>query len=48
MIAPYAVGPGGEQPGSTYLISSDEFIDALTHLKAHVAARRELLAEFLR
>lgn len=46
MIAPYVIGPNGEQPGNTFT-SSTEFTDALPAFKAYVASRRALLEEFL-
>jgi spore coat protein CotH len=47
LITPYAVGPNGEQPGATYLPSAAAFTDALQELKAHVAARRALVSQFV-
>lgn len=48
LITPYVVGPNGEQPGHTLLSSSDEFLGDRASLKAYVATRRALIAEFLR
>jgi spore coat protein H len=48
MIAPWVTGPNGERPESTHLPGSDAFTSSLPQLRAHVAARRALIAEFLR
>ena len=47
LVTPHAIGANGEQPGYTYLQSSAAFTSALPALKAHVTARRALLAQFL-
>ena len=46
MIAPYVLGPNGEQPGNTFT-NSYAFTSALPVFKAYVAGRRELLKVFL-
>jgi spore coat protein H len=46
MAAPFAVGPSGEQPGYTYLQGPAAFTGALELLRAHVRARRALVAQF--
>lgn len=48
MIAPYVVGPNGEQPGHTFLNSGEEFVAVRSSLKAYVATRRAVIAQFLR
>jgi len=48
LIAPYVVGANGEQPGYTFLSSPASFTSALPTLKAHVASRRNVVADFLR
>ena len=48
MVSPYAVGPGGEQPGATNLAGSEHFIESLPMLKQHVETRSQLIADFLR
>lgn len=47
MIAPYVVGPDGEQPRYTFLPSPDSFNVALGVLWSHVRSRRALIATFL-
>lgn len=48
LVAPHAVGPGGEQPGATYLQGGGAgFTAALPALKAHVQARRALVLGWL-
>lgn len=48
LVAPHAVGPAGERPGYGYLPNPTAFADALPALQAHVRARAELVAGFLR
>ena len=43
LVAPYAVGAQGEQPGATYLTSAAAFTGALDVLKQHVRDRRALV-----
>ncbi len=47
LVAPYVIGPSGEQPGATYLPSPTAFTFALADLKSHAAARRALIASFV-
>lgn len=43
LVAPYAIGATGEQPGATYLTSAAAFSASLDALKAHVLARQALV-----
>jgi len=47
LVAPHAVGAGGEQPGHTYLASPAAFTAELANLKSHVTARRALVATYV-
>ncbi len=47
LIEPFVAGSDGEQPGYTFLSSSDEFYAALATLLDHVSSRREAVTEFL-
>lgn len=48
MIAPFAVGAGGEQAGATYLTGGAAgFTTALSDLKTHVTSRRALIATYV-
>ncbi len=47
LIAPYVVGPAGEQPGYTLLSGPQEFHQGLDGLMDHVGRRREAVVEFL-
>jgi hypothetical protein len=47
LIAPYVVGPDGEQPGYTFLQSDADFTQALAELLAHVEARQQDVAAYL-
>jgi hypothetical protein len=48
MIAPFAVGAGGEQAGATYLAGGAAgFTTALSDLKTHVTSRRALVATYV-
>lgn len=48
MIAPYVVGPLGEQPGRTFITSNETFFSSLPELKTFVDRRRSDLEVFLR
>jgi hypothetical protein len=47
LIAPYVLGPAGEQPRYTFLPSQAAFSAALDVLRTHVRNRRALIATFL-
>lgn len=47
MIAPYVVGPEGEQPGYTFVESEAAFDATLDELLAHVEQRQQDVATFL-
>lgn len=47
LITAYAVGPDGEQPGSTYLLNSSSFVTERTKLKTHVINRRNLISSYV-
>jgi hypothetical protein len=47
LVAPHAIGVGGEQPGYSHLPNAAAFTGALPTLKAHIAARRTLVASFV-
>jgi hypothetical protein len=47
LIAPYVVGPEGEQPGYTFLFDPQEFAAELDRLLEHVVQRREAALGFL-
>jgi spore coat protein H len=47
LIAPYVVGPGGEEEGYTVLPSVPEFESGVADLVAHVEARHAAVAKFL-
>ncbi|MGZ8376432.1 MAG: CotH kinase family protein [Gemmatirosa sp.] len=47
LIAPHVVGPNGERPGATFLPSEAAFTAAGPALKAHLRARRAVIAAFL-
>lgn len=47
LVAPHAVGPDGEQPGATWLPDAAAFSGSVAGLKAHVRARRAVVAAFL-
>lgn len=47
LVAPYAVGANGEQPGATYLTSAAAFTGSLETLKAHVRARQALVNSWI-
>lgn len=46
MIAPFAIGANGEQPGATYLVNPNAFINGLQELKTHIANRKSVIAQF--
>ena len=46
LVAPWAIGPAGEQPGYTHLANASAYTAALPSLKAHVRARRAVIAAF--
>jgi hypothetical protein len=46
LIAPFAIGAGGEQTGYTYLTGSSSFNNAFTALKTHVINRRNLISVY--
>ncbi|BAH38826.1 hypothetical protein GAU_1784 [Gemmatimonas aurantiaca T-27] len=46
LIAPYAIGPNGEQAGATYLSDAASFTGALATLRAHVHSRHEQARTF--
>lgn len=48
LIAPYVSGTENEQKPYSYLSSSNDFTTALTALKAHVVARNQAVATFLK
>jgi spore coat protein H len=48
MIAPYAIGANGEQPGRTFLNSPGDFLASPAWIKNYVAGRRAVIGEFLR
>jgi hypothetical protein len=47
MVAPYAIGPDGEQAGATYLANAAAFTNALPSLRTHVQNRRTLVTQFV-
>ena len=47
LIAPYVVGPEGEQPGYTFVASEAAFAATLEELLGHVEQRQQDVAEFL-
>jgi hypothetical protein len=47
MISPFVVGANGEQSNATYLTSPNQFLNALSELKTHVAARKALISGFV-
>ncbi|WP_434425893.1 CotH kinase family protein [Nannocystis pusilla] len=47
LIAPYVVGPEGEQPGYTFITSEAAFATTLDELLAHVEQRQQDVAEVL-
>jgi hypothetical protein len=47
LVAPFAIGAGGEQPGATYLSSAASFSAALPALRQHVRVRRALVATYV-
>jgi spore coat protein H len=47
LIAPWVIGTDGEQPRHTHLASPAQFTAALPALKAHIAARRTVIAAYL-
>jgi hypothetical protein len=47
LIAPYVVGPDGEQPGYTHLPDAQAFDDSLQELFDHVVQRQDAAQEFL-
>ncbi|MFY0541001.1 CotH kinase family protein [Nannocystis pusilla] len=47
LIAPYVVGPEGEQPGYTFVASEAAFAATLDELLGHVEQRQQDVAEFL-
>lgn len=47
LVAPFAVGAGGEQPGATYLTSPATFGAALQGLRQHTRNRRALVASWV-
>ncbi|MCY1008098.1 CotH kinase family protein [Nannocystis pusilla] len=47
MIAPYVVGPEGEQPGYTFVASEAAFAATLDELLGHVEQRQQDVAAFL-
>ncbi|WAS89980.1 hypothetical protein [Nannocystis punicea] len=47
LIAPYVVGPEGEQPGYTFIGSEAAFTATLDDLLGHVEQRQQDIAEFL-
>lgn len=46
-IAPYVVGPDGEQPGSTFIQSPAEFTQAVTNLLSYVQTRSAAVRQAL-
>lgn len=46
LVAPYAIGPDGEQQGATYLTGAASFTNALEVLRAHVISRHEQARAF--
>jgi hypothetical protein len=46
LVAPFAVGPEGEQAGATYLTDASSFANALVALRAHVNSRHEQAKAF--
>lgn len=46
-IAPFVTGPDGEQPGFTQLDAPADFDRGVAELKAHLAARRSVVAAYL-
>lgn len=47
LIAPYVIGENGEQPGYTFLNSSEEFDTALTELINHASERHTAAQEYV-
>lgn len=47
LVTPFAAGPGGEQPGATYLNSAASFTAALPALRQHVRVRRAVVATYV-
>jgi spore coat protein H len=47
LVAPFATGANGEQPGATYLSSAAAFAAALPALRQHVRVRRALVATYV-
>jgi spore coat protein CotH len=47
IVEPYAVGVNGEQPGYTFLTSSNSFAEAKTYLKNHFTSRRTLISAYV-
>jgi spore coat protein H len=47
LITPYVIGADGEQPRHTHLGSPAQFTAALPSLRAHITARRTVIATFL-
>lgn len=47
LIAPWVLGPNGEQPGFTQLTSPAAFPNGVAELKRHLRDRRDLVARFL-
>jgi len=47
MVAPYAIGTNGEQPGSTHIPNPSAFTAALQGLKTHLRNRQTLVNQFL-
>jgi len=47
LISPYVIGENGEKEGYTHLKDSQDFIDSLDSLIAHVAERCDAAQEYL-
>lgn len=47
LIAPWVLGPDGERADATFLSSPSAFLASVAELKAHVRARRALVATFV-
>jgi len=47
LIRPYVTGAEGEQPGYTHIPNQTVFLNSLQGIKSHIAARNQLVSQFL-